>query len=141
MSDELRDYRIELVKADQKSVESFDRTLITLSGGAITISVALLKDVVGDGNIRLTWALISAWAFWAIALSLVLLSFYLGSKSLRYAMRQVDNQTIATERPGGWYSIITEFANALALASVIIGVVLFLVFVTFNVKGIFDARP
>lgn len=83
-------YREWLVSADQKSQESFDKTVLTLSGGALALSFAFIKDIVGDGSIISAGLLVASWCAWAASLSCVLVSFLFSQFALRKAISQVD---------------------------------------------------
>ena len=65
-STEMAKYREWLVVAEQKSQENFDKTVLTLSGGALGISFAFLKDIVGPQPIILSVFLLTAWFAWEI---------------------------------------------------------------------------
>ncbi|WP_134984071.1 hypothetical protein [Xanthomonas axonopodis] len=54
------EYRQWLVVAEQKAQEDYDKTVLTLSGGALGISFAFVKDIVGQNPIQnSSWLLIS----------------------------------------------------------------------------------
>jgi hypothetical protein len=73
--DSLDDYRRHLVDARQKSQESYDKTVLSLSSGSLGVSFAFLKSVVGSGPHSTTILLFSAWTFWAISATVVLTSY------------------------------------------------------------------
>ena len=52
MDKTLQEYRAHLVSAAQKAQEDFDKTLLALSGGALGVSFAFVKDIVGDGSVH-----------------------------------------------------------------------------------------
>ena len=76
-SDQLADYRKWLVAAEQKSQEDFDKTVLTLSGGALGVSFVFLKDVIGPQPIVMSCFLMVAWAAWAFSTFSVLTSYFL----------------------------------------------------------------
>lgn len=59
----LAQYRDHLVLARQKAVEDADKTVLSLSGGALGVSFAFLNDVVGPNPEALPH-LIRAWMSW-----------------------------------------------------------------------------
>jgi hypothetical protein len=62
--DDLSDYRKHLQTAEQKSQEDFDKTVLSLSGGALGISFIFLKDVIGPNPVVSPNLLFTAWVAW-----------------------------------------------------------------------------
>ena len=75
-------YRNQLLEAEQKIGEGYDKTLITLSGGSLAISITFIKELVGDQPYVLVTALAISWSSWAISLTSLLLAFYLVTSKL-----------------------------------------------------------
>ena len=76
MDEKLEKYRNQLIEIEQEVGESFLKTILTLSGGALGISFAFIKNVVGKGPIKASDTLIVAWTFLTISLASVLLSLF-----------------------------------------------------------------
>jgi len=129
----MSEYRNWLVAAEQKSQESFDRTVLTLSGGALGISFIFLKDVVGDNPIERPDLLLLSWVTWAASVTCVLASFFCSHLSLRRAISQVDNKTIHNAKAGGWSAMTTLVLNALGGVLFLAGVGLIASFASVNV--------
>ena len=72
----LREYRAQLVEAEVKAQTAFDRTVLTLSGGALGLSFAFVRDFIGSGAPERTEYLVAAWVGWVVSLSMVLASHY-----------------------------------------------------------------
>ena len=134
MDEDLRQYRNHLVTAEQKSQEDFDKTLITLSGGALGISFAFVKDVIGNSPMLSAYLLIWAWMSWTLSLACTLFSYYSSHWALRHAIKQVDAGTIYTQRPGGWSGKVTVVLNIVGGILFIVGVGLIIFFVFRNVR-------
>ncbi|MBK8902969.1 MAG: hypothetical protein IPM53_17395 [Anaerolineaceae bacterium] len=128
MDESLKEYRTFLINADQKAQEDFDKTILTLSGGALGISIAFVKDVIGGNPIEYAWALAWAWISWSVSLTCILTSFYLSQQALRKSIRQVDSGEIYQETPGGRFSKFTSYANGLGIIFFILGVLLIVLF-------------
>jgi hypothetical protein len=118
----LSDYRKLLVSAEQASQEQFDKTVLSLSGGALGISFVFLKDVIGSSPVLKPSLLIASWIAWALSSFAVLASFYLSHLALRRAIKQVDDGTIYNHRAGGPFSIITAILNASGAILFFVGV-------------------
>jgi hypothetical protein len=59
--DAYQDQRNRLLGAEQDLGKSFDQYLLTLSGGALGLSLTFLDDIVTPGNLQLGWLLAIAW--------------------------------------------------------------------------------
>ena len=118
----LVDYRKHLVAAEQKSQEDFDKTVLSLSGGALGVSFVFLKDVIGDKLILQPEFLFASWVSWGTSTFSILLSYYLSQMALRHAIGQVDKGSIHNEKPGGYYADLTKYLNLAGVALFFIGV-------------------
>ena len=135
MDKELTEYRVHLIEAGQKAQEDFDKTVLMLAGGALAVSFAFVKDLIGPGPISSKALLVLSWVCWSGSLTAVLLSYYASYLTLRKAIKQID----AGERPpnpGGRLRLLTLVLNALGGLLFLTGVVLMIVFVWFNLEAI-----
>ncbi len=76
LDDAMFEYRNHLVLAGQKAQEDYDKAVMTLSGGALGISFAFLKDIVGPGDLLNETLLFFAWISWGLSVTAVLFSYY-----------------------------------------------------------------
>jgi hypothetical protein len=138
--EERRRYRDHLVAADRKSVELFDNTVISLSGGALGVSVLILERVserldkahvaIDDG-----WLMPIAWACWAASVACCLLSHYFSHLSLRRTISQLDRgETIV--RAGGCLAWVTEACTVIAGLLFLAGLITAGLFLSKNVNGV-----
>jgi hypothetical protein len=132
--DDLSEYRKHLLSVDQKSQEEFDKTVLSLSGGALGISFVFLKDVIGPNPIVDPNLLFIAWVAWGSSTFCVLLSYYLSHLALRKTIRQVDARTLRTERPGGRYSVAISVLNPVGAILFLLGVCTITLFANANLK-------
>lgn len=128
------DHRKHLVAADQKSQEDFDKTVLSLSGGALGISFVFLKDVIGPNPIHSSELLFAAWVAWGASTFCVLASYYLSHLAIRKTIQQIDQDTLHKEKPGGRYSDATAFLNAAGAVLFLIGVCTITLFANANLK-------
>jgi len=141
LSPEMSAYRAWLITAEQKSQEDFDKTVLSLSGGALGISFVFLKDVVGARPIVHPSLLLCAWITWGISAVCVLASFYLSHLALRTAIQQVDDGTIHQQAtPGGKWATFTAWLNALGGILFLVGVVFITFFVGNNIGASNDGQ-
>ncbi len=131
--DQLHEYRTQLVEEDLKSQEDIDKTVLTLSGGALGISFVFLRDVVGDNPIIYLGFLFGAWIAWVLSLIVMLVSFYLSHQAFRSAINQVDTGKL-DEPIGGLYTRLTDIATIIGGVLFISGVILIVIFARYNLR-------
>ena len=134
MDEKLQEYRNLLLDAEKKSQEDFDKTIIALSGGALGISFAFVKDIVGNDPLVNSWLLFVAWISWGFSLAFILLSFYFSQQAFRRAIEQVDSNEIYNQNPGGWQSKVTSALNFLGMLALLFGIGFMVAFVYFNLR-------
>jgi len=132
----LSDYREHLVAAEQKSQEAFDKTVLSLSGGALGVSFVFLKDVIGSNPVQGPSFLLAAWVCWAGSSLSVLASFLLSHLALRRAIKQVDDGTIYNQRAGGGFSVTTVLLNAMGAVLFFSGVCSITAFAAENLSSV-----
>jgi hypothetical protein len=128
-------YRDFLIAADQKASEVYDKTVMTLSGGALGLSITFLKDIIGQSKRvsiqRLEWS----WMCLSLSLLLILASMLFSQWALRNAITQVDNGTVGDGRVGGAFSIVTGVLNVVSGLSCVAGIALLAWFSLANIKN------
>jgi hypothetical protein len=129
---DLSKYREWLVSAEKDSQDQFDKTVLSLSGGALGISFVFLKDVIGESTVHSPTLLMVSWMAWGLSSFAVLASFYLSHLALRRAITQVDSGTIGQQRAGGWLSIATAILNATGAILFFAGVCFIVAFASAN---------
>ena len=116
------EYRAQLLEYAKESQTSYDKTLITLSGGALGISFAFVDQFISKSPVQQQSLLVTAWTCWIVSLSLILFSFYTSNQAMLRAVRQVDREPALSTNPGGFADRVTALFNLLAGLSFIIGV-------------------
>jgi hypothetical protein len=76
------DFRTHLIENRQKSYEQFDRAVFILSGGGLTVSLALLKNIIPCESAVSKNLLFTSWILLTLPLILTLLSFIFSQKAL-----------------------------------------------------------
>lgn len=114
LSPEMQEYRRTLQTLEQKSQESYDRTVISLSGGALGISFALVAAMVDKWPPNGPYWLFAAWGAWTFSVSAVLFSFMCSQRALRKAVEQVDAHSADSARLGGRFDRLTCILNGIA---------------------------
>lgn len=127
----LHAYREKLLELEQQAQQSYDKTIVTLSGGALGLSLVFYEKVAGatpEGAVFL----FLAWGSWALSLLCVLFSFYFSAKALRKAVEQVDRGQIFSDEPGGASSQATRILNIGSGVFFLLGVLLMIAFAAIN---------
>jgi hypothetical protein len=133
--EQLSEYRRLLVSAEQKAQEDYDKTVLTLSGGALAVSFAFVKDILGEGPILQVGWLVAAWVQWAISVTSMLVSFYVSRWALRETILQCDAEVRGEEcgPPGNKFVTTLRVLNAAGALFFVLGVLAMTVFVSCNI--------
>ena len=132
--DRLSSYRQSLIAAEQSMQGEYDKGVLTLSGGALGISLVFLKDVVGTRPLVHSECLLASWIVWGLSIAFVLSSYFTSTKALRRAVTDTDERTIyITLAQSGW-ATATKVLNALGGICFFVGIILIVTFVSFNLK-------
>ncbi|MES9887272.1 MAG: hypothetical protein ABW140_10700 [Candidatus Sedimenticola sp. 6PFRAG1] len=129
---DLNEYRQGLIDTQRKLNESYDKLLVTLSGGALALSIAFLKDVIGSNAIVHPHLLLIAWAFFVISLASILCEILFGIQAHKRAIQQIDDQIIYDEKVGGKSSNWTTRFHWAAAANLIAGLIFISAFAFYN---------
>lgn len=126
------EYRNNLIQAGQKSQDSYDKSIVSLSGGALGISLVFYKEIIGEGDPLSPGLLLWSWGIWAASIATVVTSYYLSRMALRKAIDQTDKEDFS-EGVGGWAARYTGYANALSGFLFVVGIGLFIAFASENI--------
>ena len=131
----IEEYRDHLINTLRFLNESYDKLLVTLSGGALALSIAFLKDIDKLNKVVHSELLFAAWIAFIVSLTSVLGRVMTGIKAQEKAIDQVDKGTIYSDKPGGNMAFITEIMFYLSAISLVIGLILIACFSYHNVGG------
>lgn len=129
--DKLREYERLFQDIATKSSEQYDKAILTLSGGAIALSVTFVKSFDKVSEICL---LSISWVAWSISILSVIISFLTCQFGIRKALKHIKKHKNVDGINNG-YNDVTSFLNILSGATFIIGTVLFLSFANQTIKG------
>jgi hypothetical protein len=117
--------RNRLLLLHQKATDSFDRAIMTLSAGALAISITFVHDVAPHP--RHTSVLGFSWLCFALSLLLILWSFLTSERVVVRMVNQLDAE-VDNIPPGK----LTDWANWASAATFILGVILLVIFAWLN---------
>lgn len=127
------EFRNQLAGDAQTSQDNYDKTVITLSGGALVLSVAFIKEATKTPLLNTVW-LTTAWISWSCSLSFMLLSFFTSHHAINFAIKQLDKGKTDYGDLTSCASAVTKALNVLGGISFILGVVAFLYFAHTNME-------
>ena len=127
-------YRSQLTDQESKSYEDYDKALLALSTGAIGVSIAFIKNVLGDDPMKLPGLMIASWWVWTGSILFLLISFVTSQLAMRQASEEFDRGD-SRESLGGNYDNWTNRLNYAGGLCFFVGVILTMVFVTVNFGG------
>src|SRR5260221_10211621 len=130
--EELTSYRNHIAEAGEKAQENFDKTVLALSGGALGVSLTFVEKFVGTRKILSPSELYWAWILWSVSLLLVLVSYFSSVRALRHTSKASYTGKVYNQRPGGAWSIATEWLNIAGAVCFIAGLALLISFVGRN---------
>jgi len=129
-------YRAYIEDAARESQRNYDRTLITLAGGALGLSFALLDKLASPHGVRSVNLLVGAWISWSATLLISLFAFLMSRAAFVSALKQLYGGNLDYRNPGGRWARLTVVCNILAGFLFFLGVVLIALFTLHNLETI-----
>ena len=130
-------FRNHLLEARRESYEQFDKAIFLLSGGGLTVSLALIDRIVPLAQAQFKNCLFFCWFCFTIPLILTLFSFVSSQHSIDFQIESAhdyyENDCDDALNRKNWWSIITQYSNYAAGSFFIVGVILLLIFVYKNI--------
>lgn len=131
-------------EADFKVAESLDKALLTLSGGALAVSMTFIKDIARNPPVW-KWSIMCAWILFGLTIAVLLLTFY----SCRWAYKKqreiLDNERRESLKKTGCdpkkqnniqsknsWSTLTEYGNFFAIVLFMLGLIFLGIFIWVN---------
>lgn len=128
--------RRELNEAEAEQIRSFDKSILTLSAGALGLSLTFIKDVVPKFGPCTSWSLYVGWACFVVSLLLTLSSFQISALAIRRQRAILDADQIGTDVGQRFGNLPARWTNGLNWASLYIfvfGAAMLTLFVALNV--------
>lgn len=141
LRESLLEYRQEEALESKKSQESYDKALLSLSGGAIGISFAFVENFLNDQQSQNIGLLTLAWLFWAASLAFTLYSFYFAQQAHENTVRVIDQEInkipidhnrISREALSGTSTAFVKLTNKASGICFIAGVIFLIWFVNYT---------
>ena len=119
-----------------QSQRDYDKTVITLSSGALGISFVFIKDVLGGTSIHSAGLALTAWILWAASLAVMLSSYLTGALLLNTAVRKLKDPEVTVESVARLPNLIQISANVVGGLLFVAGIVFLALFAYSNLGGI-----
>jgi hypothetical protein len=125
------DERRSLNDARFKVAETLDKALLTLSGGALGISMTFVKDIAKNPTCKYT--LIGSWILFGLTIASILLSLYFCQAAYKKQREILDDEQIGKKNTkNNKWSIVTKALYFIAIVSFLFGLLLLGIFIVVN---------
>lgn len=123
-----------LVHLEMEAYRNFDKILLTLSSGAIALSVAFIDKV----YYMFLYLIIFSWILWLVSIFLQLISLFITPKAMREEIIILNEQykDDLKEPRKNKYSGKPSLLTFWALATFGLGTLLFIIFIILNLNSI-----
>jgi hypothetical protein len=133
-----REERQLAIEAEHKQADNFDVNLLYLSGGALGLSMAFVKDMLGDSPPApyTQYALVGSWVCFGAAILATMTSFHTSQKAYRRHCDALDaDQEGKQLDERNFWGEVTSWLNATALAVFLLGCFCLGIFSFCNIGG------
>lgn len=131
------EYRKHLWEAGKAASEHTDKAILTLSAGALALSMTFLKDIVPLKDVIELPLIIAAWCAFGSSIACVLFSQYESRRAIDVQMQRLESQIArdfeSANQPNP-HTARTNRLNVFAGALFFTGLILTILFTTFNVR-------
>lgn len=103
------------------SGREFDRLIVILSGGGLTLSLSFIENINDSFEIISKYFLLSAWISFTLSLLLILISHLT-------AMKSIDLEILGQNKRSDKFDYITNTLNFLSLLFLILAISFFIIF-------------
>lgn len=123
------DYWARLNEDLAASSQSYDRTVLTLSGGALIVSIAFIRDIAPEPSCL--GLIVAAWGFLLVSLAATLFSHISSEKALLHSM-DLYRQGGLDQTRGGTWGTVTDVLNRVAGGAFFVAALLLVWFAVVN---------
>ena len=87
------EYRKEVQKSIEENQNNFENKITYISAGVLTLSIALIVEIIDIKNAYYVWILIASWLFTTLSLLLNLASYLIAVCNNQKTVKEIDNDT------------------------------------------------
>jgi hypothetical protein len=125
-----------LIELERSGSESFDKTITTLSAGALGLSITFIHEIAPTPRGETIWLMIVAWSGFGLALLVTLFSFLLSQSAMRKQRELLDEDYKGIQNPEGRPSWTAKVTNILNWSSIVFFTVGVISLATFTVENL-----
>lgn len=123
-----------LIGLAKQQSESFDKTIMLIAGGTISLTVSFLGGLISEQCAKYPFMLYSGWLSLLLAMIATFASFRTTQRACTERLKELekwlrDEKVVSA---GGWNKA-TRYLNLLAFSLLLVGLFLIMLFVYFNV--------
>lgn len=131
--DDILEYKEELIKVLQKSQDTFETQLSYISAGALTLSMAFIKDIVKFSDATHKGYIILGWIFLAITLLVNFISHNISATSINKTIDEINNHQYNDKKIKKRFEIIQKI-NWGTIGTLILGIACVILYASINIK-------
>ena len=119
--------RKELIHAEQLMYKSFDRAILTLSAGALGISITFINQIAPYPTRDTKWLIISAWMFFSLSVLSTLISFLTSQVACRKQIEICEEVLLHgrsdDDSKSNKFATLTKWLNYTSIFFFLIGII------------------
>lgn len=125
-----KEYLTILYETRRYAGEQYDKLIVYLSSGALTLTVGFIEKIVNLSKVKDFTLLYLSWGLFSASLILILISHRTSSLS-------IDLEIKAKDKMSDVWNIVTDVLNWISMAALVVGIIIFIIFVsiTFAMQG------
>ncbi len=123
-----------LIKGYYLANFNYDRSIMTVAGGALTVFVVFIDKMVDMDSVQCFPMMKFSWIFFALSLAVIIFRHYSGVKAHEKALKQLDKGKEKKNEPtGGKWNKISEYCLFASCILVSFGFILAAIFIYKNI--------
>lgn len=130
MADEKNPFLDQLNKAYLESSSQFDKQVLFIASGALSISLAFIKDIIKLDVATNKVLLLLAWIFFGAVILICILSHYTSLKAINYRIENLYQKKDNISKLFDWW---TKAFNILMMLFLATGLILLFIFIGINI--------
>ncbi len=138
MRENLKDHRKYLNEIAERNIVNFDKAILTLSSGALAISIVFIDKIIGPNGVNYIPILVLAWFSFLAAIVLNLWSYLSGYEEITKEIEDIDKKKKTSND-----SVLknkTHKSNICVLVLFTVGTFALLIFSLINMKANYNDR-
>lgn len=131
-------HRNYLITTSLAQIGQFDKLIVTLSGGALALSLTFIKEISPTPSPTSKWLVLAAWIFFTGSLVSTLFSHLTSHKDADFEIKKLDESYEKQEdvyNPANPFRNKTVWLNRISATAFLLGLLLLVAFASINFIG------